>query len=219
MFKTLLILITSTNLLFGADKVLTPAPSSKINFDLPFTGGIHKGSATGLNGTVVLDASNQLLSGRLTVPISAIKTANDTRDCHMREALGIDYTNSNFPAQHVCNAQNQTPPTGPNSIVFPNIEFEFLTLTLPDGTALPAALETGKANEVLLKGRFSIHGMTEPIELSGLLTQISNGLRLQFTFPMVLKNHNIIVKPSQAGGITIKVGPEATVKLDLTLVQ
>ena len=212
---------------FAVDTVYAPSKAStSIAFEIPFTGGVHRGVATDIQGTLVLDSTNKLVSGRFVVPLTAMKTQNDTRDCHMREALGIDYTNSNFPALHVCNAQNETPATGPDSIAFPNLEFEFTQIAQTTGEALPSLLEEGKSYSVILKGRFSAHGQTKVLDATDLsstleATLIKNGesMALHSVFPVVLKDYGIKVKPSHAGPVTISVGEKATVKLNLSLVQ
>lgn len=201
----------------AADQVFVPSASTSVTFEIPYTAGTVKGQALSVTGALSLDAKNKLVRGRFTVPLDSMKTANETRDCHMREALGIDYTHSQFPGAHVCNAQNQTPPTGPDSIVFPNLEFEFSDLLLSTGEALPVPLESKTMYAVQLQGRFFAHGKEARVTFAGTLLQEGGQLRLQSTFPITLKDHGIIVKPSQAGPVLIKVGEKATVKLDLLL--
>lgn len=215
--------------LLAANQVFVPAPTATapVSFDISYTAGIHKGTANVVTGSLLLDGTNRLVKGLFSVPLTSMKTRNETRDCHMREALGIDYAHSGFPANHVCDSLNQTPPTGPDSVVFPNIDFEFTNLVQTSGDALPAVLVAGTTYTVFLRGKFSIHGQTRLLDggdpsatLVGKLTQDASGLlRLQSTFPVVLKDYGIIVKPSKLGFVTISVGEKATVTLNLVLAQ
>ena len=214
--------------LFGANQVFVPAANAvkPVSFEISYTAGVHTGTANALTGTLELDGDNRLVKGRFAVPITAMKTRNETRDCHMREALGIDYTHSAFPADHVCNAQNQTPTTGPDSVVYPEIGFEFTDLVQTTGDALPKTLVPNNTYSVFLRGRFSIHGQTRlqdggdpATTLTAKVTLGTDGaLRLQSSFPVVLKDYGIIVKPSKLGPVTIAVGDKATVNLNLVLV-
>lgn len=216
MLKNIVITLALTTSLFGADRVFVPAPGqSSIAFELPYTAGIVKGTAKVLEGRLMLDAKNVLQSGRLSVPLTAVLTGNETRDCHMREAMGIDYTNSAFPGQHVCNQQNQTPPTGPNSVVFPNIEFEFTALTLIDGAPLPEVLEEGRVNAINLQGRFTIHGKTNTAQMIGQLKETAGVLTLTVNFPVKLADYGIVVKTT----LGTTMGAASNVKLNLNLAK
>lgn len=221
-FSALLTIAMTT---YAAETTYVPSQAgTSIAFEIPYTAGIHRGTATEIQGSLVLDANNALLSGRFTVPLAGMKTQNETRDCHMREALGIDYTHSSFPAQHVCDSENETPATGPDSIAFPNLEFEFKSVVQTTGELLPVSLEEGKTYQVVLRGRFAAHGQSRVLDgsdkastLTAGLTKLGNSLKIKSAFPVVLKDYGIKVKPSQAGPVTISVGEKATVTLVLNL--
>src|ERR1700694_5095203 len=59
--------------------------SAGITMRIPYDAGTHTGSAQSAGGTVKFDAKTQTLSGQLAVPLAAMTTGNDKRDCHMRE--------------------------------------------------------------------------------------------------------------------------------------
>ena len=77
------------------------------------------------------------------VPVSSIKTGNETRDGHLQNDRWLDA------------AKN------------PDIVFEFKDV------ALPAPLENGKPVKVQTKGKFTIHGVTreEPVEVTAIVLQ------------------------------------------------
>ena len=116
---------------------------SNLLFEIGYTAGVHKGSASQVEGLVNFDANNQLTLANFTVPLSSLSTGNSTRDCHMREALGINYELSNFPKDHVCEAGDVLPSSGPNSVAYPTIEFEFSKLA-SSSLPLPSVLVPGQ---------------------------------------------------------------------------
>lgn len=210
-----------------ADQTFVPTlgATAPVSFDIGFTAGVHRGTASSLTGSLVLDATNRLVKGTFTVPLSVIRTSNETRDCHLREAMGIDYSHSQFPAQHVCDGQNRTPVAGPDSVVFPNIDFEFTNLVQTSGGDLPATLAVGTTYNVFLRGKFSMHGQSKLLDggaaattlVGKLIVESASRLRLQSAFPVVLKDYGIIVKPSKLGPVTISVADKATVTLNIQL--
>src|SRR3954471_21635216 len=74
-----------------------------ITLSLPYTFGTHTNRVVRAAGELRMDPdSPQGVSGTLRVPIDAIVSDSKERDCHMREALGLDYSRSQFPREHVC---------------------------------------------------------------------------------------------------------------------
>ena len=72
-------------------------------FSLGWSLGTHEGRASRVTGSVQAQVEPfAIAQGEFRVPIAAMSTGSSTRDCHMREALGIDYARSQFPAEHVC---------------------------------------------------------------------------------------------------------------------
>ncbi len=211
----------------AADQTYLPQRRSvpPVTFDIGFTAGVHRGSVSEVRGSLVFDGANRFVKGSFVAALADIRTSNETRDCHLREAMGIDYTHSQFPAQHVCDGQNRTPATGPDSVVFPNIEFEFTNLVQTSGDALPATFARGKTYDVFLRGKFTMHGQSKLLDggdpratLVGKLMMTTDGfLRLQSSFPVVLKDYGIVVKPSKLGPVTISVADKATVTLNIPL--
>src|SRR5262245_5385660 len=92
-----------------------------MTFSLGWTLGTHEGRASQVSGSLRarLDPL-EILEGEFRVPIGAMSTGSVSRNCHMREALGIDYSRSRFPREHVC-VNDQVPASGPDSVVFPDI--------------------------------------------------------------------------------------------------
>lgn len=200
--------------------VATPNHNSEtgINFSIPFRGGIHHGQAKNILGVVITDSSDGLLSANFKIPIIDITTSNNTRDCHMREALGLNYETSDFPESHVCERDNQLPTTGPNSIAYPDIILEFAELSSAPANPLPTTEFTTASAKVIL----NIHGIQKTGTISLKLQKIISPnkqeyLRVVSRFDVRLPDFGIIVKPLKIGPISLPVRDVATVKLDLLL--
>src|SRR5262245_35509977 len=104
--------------------IFSSSGATGISFRLPYTGGTHTGSARSASGTLTFDPSSLIrINAHIVVPIDDIHSGDSKRDCHMREALGLDYTRSQFPKSHVCDNANRIPTSGPDSVVYPTIEF------------------------------------------------------------------------------------------------
>ncbi len=189
-----------------------------IKFSLPYRAGIHHGQSSEIRGQVVTDENDQLVSANFVVPISSLSTNNATRDCHMREALGIDYTNSKFPKEHVCDRDNVLPVKGPDAIVYPEIHLSFKRFEVAPATPFPV----GKAVDTKVLVQFEIHGVEQEliVPLKVLKTIPSQGrssLKITGKFPVILADHGIVVKPFKLGPIEIGVGDKATAEIDLTV--
>ncbi len=184
--------------------------NSGVSFSLDYTGGVHQGTVAAVSGTAVMqpEASFQIASARFVVAIQDLSTANVKRDCHMREALGLDYSTSIFPTQHVCGATNTLPTTGPNAIAFPNAIF---TLDSIENVAATEGVQSFTAN-----GTFEIHGVKQSVKVPMVLTLAQNGskqLTITGDFSIKLADYGITVMPF----LFITVADTAQVKLNLTM--
>jgi hypothetical protein len=195
---------------YSAPLSFTPEDGG-VKFSIKYTAGVHHGTASGLTGTVSVDPDAQLVTARLVAPISQFSTGNDTRDCHMRESLGIDYGGSRFPAQSVCDNHNQTPATGPDSIAFPDVVFELLSFRSGE----PVSLEPGKSYDLAFDGRFTFHGTSSQVTAVPLHVQVQPDGKLLLTGALTLSlvDHGVVVRPF----LVIKTADTAQVQLNLTL--
>ncbi len=192
--------------------------STGIRFSIPYSAGIHKGASSQVQGAVIVDQNDSLRNAHFTVPIQSLTTGNTTRDCHMREALGIKYQGSQFPAQHVCDANNQVPSTGPDSITFPQIIFDFVSFEKAPTTPLAPNI----ANDTLVKATIQIHGQTInldqlPISILKQMNGDKASYRVTTQFKLSRKDFGIEVKPFKFGPVNIGVDDLITVNLDLML--
>ena len=212
MKKQILMLTALSCLSFNAMAELSFSPvlkkdgSSGVDFSIPYKLGTHKGNASRVEGKVITDDTGKVLQAQIYVPITNLSTNNASRDCHMREALGIDYTHSAFPDKHVCDDNNQTPATGVDSIAYPHIVLNFLSLD--------------EATNIV-RGTLEIHGISKPVALPVQITKKSvdgkTAYNLKAQFKVLLSDYNIKVKPFTLGPAKIGVGNEASVNLDLDL--
>ncbi len=214
---------TLTTTSFAAEKIFAPQlksdTSSGVRFSVPYVAGVHKGTASRVDGKLVLDENDQLLRAHFEVPIGTLSTSNATRDCHMREAMGIDYSNSKFPADHVCDSDNKTPNEGPDSIAYPLVILDFTSFEKAPQTPF----QDGVINESLVKATIQIHGQTR--ELQALPVKIQkttnsagiSSFRVISKMPISLKDFSITVKPFTFGPLKIGVDDKVTVDLDLLI--
>ncbi|RKH09414.1 YceI family protein [Corallococcus sp. CA053C] len=138
-----------------------------------------------------VEVKGQKASGRFQVPVSSIKTGNDTRDGHLQNDRWLDA------------AKN------------PDIIFEFKDV------ALPAPLANAKPVTVKAKGSFTVHGVTreEPVEVTATYLQetaetknraAGELLRVRAKFQIPLESYGI--KRTEA--LVLKVGEKADVTVD-----
>ena len=97
---------------------------------------VINGLSNQVKGSVTVEGTKA--SGKLAVPVSSIKTGNETRDGHLQNDKWLD------------------------AAKYPDIIVEFKDL------ALPGPLEPGKPVKLKTQGKFTIHGVTreEPVEVT-----------------------------------------------------
>jgi polyisoprenoid-binding protein YceI len=179
-----------------------PAPAtagkSGLSFSIPYTLGIHTGVATSATGELDIDPTSLTISGgQIAFPIADLESGNKERNCHMQEALGIDYAKSDYPKSHICAAADVLPPSGPNSVAFPEISFQFRSIA------------NGKVT-----GTFSMHGVEKDLTVPVTVNALNGGnLRVQSTFQVHLPDFSVVVKKV----LVVTVADDATVTVDLTL--
>jgi polyisoprenoid-binding protein YceI len=204
---------TAAPRIFG---VVAPAASrTGIEFDIGYTGGTHLGRAEAVSGQATLDIDNLAGSTALfSVPLTSLNTDNTKRDCHMREALGINYSVSIFPeGGHVCPSTNVLSSTGPDKLAFDKITFLLKGLMRPDGSRLDT-LTPGIETPVLAQADWNIHGVTHS-QVDNLTLTLENNdrVRVRGTSKLVLKDFGIEVLPF----LIITVSDFATARYDVVL--
>lgn len=191
-----------------------------VKFSIPWSFGIHEGSSRTLSGSVTTDDSDKVLNANFEIPISSMTTGNSTRDCHMREALGLNYEISTFPEEHVCNRKNQIPESGPDSIQYPVIAVELQDMTFPKDV-----FAIGIPQSVGARIKVSMHGVTKTIVIDKILVTKkilasgSVGFNVISTFQLSLKDFSVQVKPVNLGFKSVGVEDQVTVQLAIDLVR
>jgi polyisoprenoid-binding protein YceI len=183
-----------------------------IEISLPYPTGVHSDSVRRIAGELRLDPAAAVASGTLSVPIDSIASDQAERDCHMREALGLDYSRSRYPKEHVCN-DNRLPA---GAVAFPEILLRIERATAP---ALASAAP-GKEVPVATDATWTIHGVTRParLQLTASRAESPQGaLRIRGSSTIRLADFDVVVKSARALFITISVGDSANVKFDLML--
>jgi len=188
---------------------------SRIETFLVYSLGTHTQTANEVQGALRLeDSSLAGAEGTIMVPISAIRGDGSTRDCHMREALGLDYSRSRFPSEHVCDGENRLPSAGPDAIVFPEIRLELLSARPLDDVGL---LASGKPVRVEVETRWTVHGVTRPARELVRVLREADGLRVRGRSTLVLKDFGVVVKSTKVLFAEVSVGDAVTVTYDLKL--
>lgn len=197
-------------------RVAPPAEGSKAEAVVVYSLGSHAQAAQDVHGEVTLDpATLSGGSGSVVVPIAGIRGDGGTRDCHMREALGLDYTaGGRFPREHVCDGQDRLPPSGSESVAFPDIRLELLGARPLDDLAL---LEAGKPVRVEVEVRWTLHGVSRQRQELVRVLRDGAGLRARGRSTIVLADHGVVVKPTRVLFAEITVGDAVTVTYDLRL--
>lgn len=174
--------------------VLNSEGETGLTFSIPYTLGTHEGRATEVSGEIEINSALELISGEISIPVSALDSGNMKRDCHIQEALGLDYTKSGYPGIHVCDDSNRLPPAGNDSLAFPNLVFK----------AGPSASEHS----------FQMHGVATHLEVPIQATEAGvDTIRLKATFTLSLPAHGVVIMPVRGS----TVGDTVTVSVDLLL--
>ncbi len=198
-------------------RVAPPAEGSKAEAIVVYSLGTHTQVAQEIRGEVTLDpVTLASAAGAVVVPLAGIRGDGGTRDCHMREALGLDYAaGGRFPKEHVCDGQDRLPASGSESVAFPDIRLELVGARPLDELAL---LEAGKPVRVELDVRWTLHGVTRTGRELVRVLRDGTGLRARGRCTVVLADHGVVVKPTKVLFAEIKVGDAVTVTYDLRLI-
>jgi len=198
-------------------RVAPVAEGSKAEAIVVYSLGSHTQVAGEVRGEVRTDPSTLAeVSGAVVVPLASIRGDGSTRDCHMREALGLDYTaGGHFPAEHVCDASNQLPASGPDAVAFPEIRMELITARPLDDLSL---LGQGQPVRVELEVKWMLHGVAHVQKELARVLRDGTGLRARGRSTIVLRDFDVVVKPVKVLFAEVKVGDAVTVSYDLKLV-
>lgn len=178
---------------------LVPSEQSKVTIEIPYSMGEHVLNAQGLSGKIEWDEkTNTIQNGELKLAIVNIKAKKSKMECHLRESLGLDYKNSDFPDEHVCDDDDQLPKEGANSIKYSDVT---ATLVSP--------LKTGKN---VAQVRWNIHGKTKEMVMPITVSKDDKGeVVLDSKWKMKLSDYDIVVKKF----LFIAVEDEFSVKMNL----
>jgi polyisoprenoid-binding protein YceI len=157
---------------------------AQLEIRIGYTLGTHKLLASTIRGNLIqAEDSFASVSGRLVVPIHEIKEGNPKLECHLQSSLGLDYSISQFPAEHVCDSDNQLPKSGPNSVAFPEIELVI------------EKLERISDKEYEVDGQWTIHGVSRPASQLRIKLE-TNGDKVVSSgeYQFKLSDHGIVVK-------------------------
>ncbi len=185
-----------------------------VEWSIPYTFGTHRGTADALTIEARWDAEeSELTVLSLRVPIESLHSGNVTRDCHLREALGLDYSGSRYPAAHACDRKDELPPTGPDRVVFPEIVFETVADSSPVRCAVPAP---GQRTEVEVPGRWTIHGVSRVDRVKATVSTTGANpptFRVEGEHTFSLADFGVVVKPF----LLSRVGDRVHVKFSFSI--
>ncbi|HET9595297.1 MAG TPA: YceI family protein [Anaeromyxobacteraceae bacterium] len=188
-------------------------PPDGLVVEIPYSLGTHHEHVTAVDGVLRADPETlRVERGRLTVPLSAFRSDDAKRGCHLREALGLDYTRSQYPREHVCDDQNRLPASGPDAIAFPEIAVDL------DGGS--GATGDGAGSAVDVDATLTVHGVPRPLKFRVTVSRDDAApglLRVRGRVPVRLASHGVQVKPAKVLFASISVGDTVTVVLDVRL--
>lgn len=187
-----------------------------MTFTLGWTLGTHEGRASRVSGSLLAELDPlRIVQGEFRVPIASMSTGSASRDCHMREALGIDYSRSRFPREHVC-VNDRVPASGPDSVTFPDVVVRIRGLQSSSRGTSSAPLRLAQNQPVdaqMLLG-ISIHGVTQdlltPVHLQ---LDAAQRVRVSAEFDVRLAAFEVVVLMPRL----MSVQDRARVKLSLLL--
>jgi hypothetical protein len=196
--------------------------------DVPYTFGTHRFEVREVRGLVLVDWSETpVVTGKLAVPLAALRSGGDTLDCHLRESLGIDYHRSAFPGSHVC-SDGKLPASGNDAVAYPEVTFEITGVVVNDGrpagrsasgSASRFAAAAGQRIPAVILGRWTIHGVSHDDRVEANLTLTLDAaarprtVRIEAARKLRLSDYGVVVKRA----LVITAGEEATVRLNLVL--
>jgi hypothetical protein len=196
-------------------RVASPAEGSMAEAVVVYSLGTHAVKAEQIRGEVSADPSTLAsATGVVVIPLAGLHGDGGTRDCHMREALGLDYAaaGARFPAEHVCDGSDRLPASGPDAVAFPDIRLEVVGIRPLDDLAL---LDAGKPVRVELDVRWTLHGVTRAAKELARVVRDGPGLRVRGRATVTLADFGVVVKPTKVLFAEIKVGDAVTVTYDL----
>jgi polyisoprenoid-binding protein YceI len=162
---------------------------SSVAIRVPYSVGTHDVAVQDMKGEVDVEAGGKA-TGHFTIPLTSLDTGSSARDCHMREGLGLDYTKSKYPGEHICNSENLL---DESQIVYPSIEFDLENVSPP----VERAKLTADGKDVHVLGKWSIHGVTKEFTFPATIS-FTGGDRKQIlldtTIPIRLKDFGIVIK-------------------------
>jgi hypothetical protein len=165
-----------------------------VTFSLGWTLGTHEGQASRVTGSVQGQVEPFSIGpGEFRVPVAGMSTGSATRDCHMREALGLDYSHSRFPGEHVC-VNDRVPASGPDAIVFPDIIVRIAGVPPNRPASWPASLPPMRPVEVVIPLEISMHGVRKTASAPFRLALVARDrLQAETEFDVKLADFGIVV--------------------------
>lgn len=147
------------------------------------------GTSSAVTGSLTVDPLDiTKTKGSFKVPVVSLRTGNSLRDEHLRGDGWLDAKEN------------------------PNIHFEIAQVIL--GKRDSRELKQRKETKVQVKGKFTAHGVTQPVTVKGTVRWSDKLLHIKASFPIKLEDHQISV-PSI---VRLKIANEMTVSVDLRAV-
>lgn len=194
--------------------VIAP-PNTGVKFFVPYTFGTHTGEARMFAGSMTLDnADPQSSRGEFSVPINSMTTDKAERDCHMMEALGLDYGEADFPEEHVCTDSYTLPATGKNAVKYPTILLKIHSVKSLEPSKL---IHTDRETKIEVDGEWIIHGKSYQWKFPLSLTPDGEKFKVHGTVPFSLKNHDVIVKSQRVLFVDINVKDNIKVEFNMII--
>lgn len=178
--------------------------SSRAMVTVRHTFGAYDIPNTNARGEMEISSDQGIRRFWVAFGIKGFDSGNRTLNCHLQEALGLDYRQSNFPDRHVCE-NDRLPMKGKNAVRYPEVAFRSI-----DGGSTPWGMGDAP-RELSLAGTWSIHGVDLPATMKIQFQKTEKGHRARGKSKISLKDFGVIVR----GFLFISVKDEVQVEWDV----
>lgn len=207
----------------GTDRVLAIDPESPIvgmiNFSVKYTLGKHEGLVNQFTISGRISNNDVINKVHLSIPIAEMSTQHGLRDCHMREALGMNYEFSVYPKKHLCNLVGKLSKKEQEQIVYPSVDVEILNIQTSSEQGF--VIGTPVITDCLVK--VTMHGVTKeyvmPVAVLKSLSSENSQVKYQVIVSTTLNTSDfgIIVKAVNFGPFEMKVDTEVKIQGNFSL--
>lgn len=189
--------------------------SFEVGYNVAAFEGKHHGVVKSANSKILINEKAELEYATFSAPVVDILLDggdNVLRDCHMHQALALNYgakTNCSYPEDDTCDDNGKLVSSGPDAAEFKNIEFSFVKFLNTEKDSGSVGFEIGKTYNRTALVKATIHGVTRMEKAEVIVMPLSpDSVRVKTQKPLEvsLEDYQIVVrKPFPFMGVGSKV--------------